>query len=78
MGVMTRVHADTPLPQPLGFSSFGEVGAGIIYAGTYFPVLAPLNVKDNAYALSFFAYCRSFASVSAASFRHRVPFHSRY
>lgn len=41
------------------------IGAGIIYAATYFPVLAPLPVAENAHALAFFAYLRSFAAVSS-------------
>ena len=65
MGVLSSVRADSPLSHPLGFSSLVLLGAGFIYTGTYFPVLAPLNIKDNAYALSFFAYCRQFAAVSA-------------
>jgi MFS family permease len=63
MGVLSSVRADSPLAHPLGFSVLVTLGAGFIYTGTYFPVLAPLNVKDNAYALSFFAYCRQFAAI---------------
>ena len=64
MGTLSLVHADSHLSLPLAFSALVTLGVGIIYAGMYFPVLAPLNVRDNAYALSFFAYCRQFAAVS--------------
>lgn len=64
MGTLSTVRADSPLGQPLGFSALFDIGCGIIYAATYFPVLAPLNISDNAYALAFFAYCRQFATVS--------------
>ena len=40
------------------------IGAGMLYQVSYFPVLAPLDVKDNAYALAFYSYCRQFAAVS--------------
>ena len=63
MGTLSSVHGDSPLGRPLGFSALVTLGAGMMYQGTYFPVLAPLSVKDNAYALSFFAYCRQFAAV---------------
>ena len=45
------------------FRSVG-IGAGMIYATTYFPVLAPLPVSHNAYALAFFSFCRALAGVS--------------
>ena len=64
MGTLSMVRADTPLSHSLGFSALVLSGAGMLYQGTFFPVLAPLDVKDNAYALSFFYYCRQFASVS--------------
>ena len=66
MGTLSTVRADTALSHSLTFSALVTLGAGIVYAGTSFPVLAPLDVKDNAYALSFFAYLRQFAAVSAS------------
>lgn len=63
MGLFSIVKADTPLRNSIGFSVLLGLGAGIIYAATYFPVLAPLPVSQNANALAFFAFCRSFAGV---------------
>lgn len=78
MGTLSTIRAATPLSQSLGFSVLVLSGAGIIYQGTFFPVLAPLNVKDNAYAVSFFYYCRQFASVSPplCDFAHDENIHS--
>ena len=46
----------------LAHASF--IGRFHIYVGSiYFPVLSPLPVEDNAYALSFLAFLRSFAGV---------------
>lgn len=44
------------------------LGTGILYSLTYFPVLAPIRVEENAYALAFFAFCRTFAGVRPVSF----------
>ncbi|PSR75424.1 hypothetical protein PHLCEN_2v9129, partial [Hermanssonia centrifuga] len=63
MGIMSTMHADTPLAQCIGYPVLVGIGAGIIYSATYFPVLAPLPVSENAHALAFFAFCRSFAGV---------------
>ncbi|TBU29033.1 major facilitator superfamily domain-containing protein [Dichomitus squalens] len=63
MGLLSMVSADTPLARTIGFSVLVSVGGGIVYAITYFPVLAPLPVDKNAHALAFFAFCRSFAGV---------------
>ena len=63
MGLFSIVKADTPLRNSIGFSVLLGIGAGIIYAATYFPVLAPLPVSQNANALAFFAFCRSFSGV---------------
>ncbi|KAI0341072.1 iron permease [Trametopsis cervina] len=63
MGTMSTLHADTPLGKTIGYPVFMGVGGGILYAGTYFPVLAALPVTANAHALAFFAFCRYFAGV---------------
>lgn len=71
MGVLSTLHADSPLARAIGFSSFIGVGGGILYAGTYFPVLAPLPATTNAHALAFFAFCRYFAGVCPTSLSTR-------
>ncbi|KAI0685396.1 Mfs1.2 [Cytidiella melzeri] len=63
MGLFTTVRFDTPIGHAIGFSALASIGGGMLYAATYFPVLAPLPVSENAHALAFFAFCRSFATV---------------
>lgn len=63
LGLIVTVHADTPLSRTIGFTAFLGFACGIIYSSTYYPVLAPLSVADNAHALALFAFFRSFAAV---------------
>ena len=64
MGAMSTLRADSPTSHGVGFLVLFGVSMGILYSGTYFPVLAPLPVSENAHALALFAFFRSFASVS--------------
>lgn len=64
MGAMSTLRADTPLAHAIGFPILVGFGSGMVYSTTYFPVLAPVPVQQNAYALAFFAFCRSLAAVS--------------
>lgn len=64
MGCLSTVKWDTRIATPIGLSALTQCGAGILQAATYFPVLAPLPVSENARALAFFAFCRTFAGVS--------------
>lgn len=63
LGLMVTIHAETPLSRTLGFTAFLGFACGILYSSTYYPVLAPLSVSDNAHALALFAFFRSFAAV---------------
>ena len=65
MGMMSTLRADSPFSHAVGYPIFLGIGSGIWYAATYFPVLAPLPISENAHALAFFSFCRSFASVSS-------------
>lgn len=67
MGVLSTLKWNTELSKPIGFSVLVHGGSGMLYAATYFPVLAPLPVSENAHALAFFSFCRTFASVSSES-----------
>ncbi|KAF7799682.1 hypothetical protein EIP86_010922 [Pleurotus ostreatoroseus] len=62
-GTLSTVGAETLLARVIGLSVLEGVGMGILYASTYFPVLAPLPVSENAHALAFFSFCRSFALI---------------
>lgn len=64
-GAMSTIKADTPMPEVVGLPILLGVGIGMLMSATYFPVLAPLPVYENAHALAFFAFCRSFAGVSS-------------
>ena len=64
MGVLSTLRADNPSIRVIGYPIILGVGCGIQYAATYFPVLAPLPISQNAHALAFFSFCRSFAAVS--------------
>ncbi|KAF7794869.1 hypothetical protein EIP86_006011 [Pleurotus ostreatoroseus] len=64
---MSTIRGSTPLANAIGFTVFQAVGMGMIYPVTYFPILAPISIKENAHALAFLAFCRSFASVWAVT-----------
>ncbi|EKM52353.1 uncharacterized protein PHACADRAFT_198414 [Phanerochaete carnosa HHB-10118-sp] len=61
MGGMLTLAVDTPFAHIAGFLVLQGVGSSMIYATTYFPILALLPIMENAHALVFFAFCRSFA-----------------
>ncbi|KIK65195.1 hypothetical protein GYMLUDRAFT_220462 [Collybiopsis luxurians FD-317 M1] len=63
IGVLTTTKASSSTALVVGIPVIMGVGAGILYAVTYFPVLAPLPVTSSAHALAFFAFCRTFAGV---------------
>ena len=63
MAVMSTLRADTPSSRATGYPTLLGFGSGMFYAATYFPVLAPLPISENAHALAFFSFCRSFAGV---------------
>ncbi|KAI0345553.1 Mfs1.2 [Trametopsis cervina] len=63
MGALTQLDANANEGMLIGLPVLIGVGVGTLLSGTYFPVLAPLPVTENAHALAFFAFCRSFANV---------------
>lgn len=72
-GAMSTVQGTTPVANAIGFTVFQAVGMGMIYPVTYFPILAPVPIAENAHALAFLAFCRSFASVCAVLFHVYCP-----
>lgn len=64
VALLSTVSENTPRGASVGYQFIAGVGVGIVYAGAYFPVLAPLPVNLNAPALAFFVFVRSFAQVS--------------
>ncbi|KAL7284393.1 hypothetical protein ACG7TL_001683 [Trametes sanguinea] len=60
-GLMTLLAPHSTVAQWVGYQVVVNVGIGLIYSGTVFPVLAPLPVSRTAAALAFYAFTRSFA-----------------
>ena len=60
-GLFTLLKADASTAEWVVFQIITAVGTGIIWAGTVFPVLAPLSVARVAPALAFYNFARTFA-----------------
>ncbi|KAF9236981.1 major facilitator superfamily domain-containing protein [Melanogaster broomeanus] len=63
LGLMSTLRANTSPAFAVGFSVIVGVGIGIEYATMMYPILAPLPVAQNAPALAFMWFLRSFAGV---------------
>ncbi|TCD70608.1 hypothetical protein EIP91_002638 [Steccherinum ochraceum] len=63
IGSLISIHADSSLALSVGLTVLVAFGSGIIYTGVYYPVLAPLPVSQNAAAISFLSFLRTFAGV---------------
>ncbi|KAF8576155.1 MFS general substrate transporter [Ramaria rubella] len=59
--VLSLIDADTHGAKLAGLQLPAAVGVGILYAAVSFPVLAPLGVSENAHALAFFIFVRTFS-----------------
>jgi len=62
VGAMSTLHADTAIGVGVGLLVLVGLGAGSIYPCIAFPILSPLPVSENAHALAFSTFCRSFSS----------------
>jgi len=62
-GLLSTLHADSSRGKSIGFEALMGVGIGILTTATYFPVLAPLPISENAHALAFFIFTRAFGQV---------------
>ncbi|KIM90095.1 hypothetical protein PILCRDRAFT_1464 [Piloderma croceum F 1598] len=60
MGLQTTLHTDSAIRNWVGFEIVAGIGFGLLFTATTFPILAALPVSDNASALSFFIFIRSF------------------
>ncbi|PBK81733.1 iron permease [Armillaria gallica] len=63
MGLLGSTSSTTALATIIGFEIIAGVGFGIIFSCLYFPVLAPLPISSNAFALAFFSFVRIFAQI---------------
>ncbi|KAG8914322.1 hypothetical protein FRC00_014482 [Tulasnella sp. 408] len=61
LGLFTLLKISTPKAQWVGFQIIEGIGLGILYAAPTFPVLAPLPISENAHALAFFTFVRSYS-----------------
>ncbi|KAJ6498325.1 major facilitator superfamily domain-containing protein [Mycena vulgaris] len=62
-GLMSSVTENTSRGTSIGFQIIIGLGIGILYSAAYFPVLAPLPVTANSWALSFFIFIRTLAQI---------------
>ncbi|KAF9459239.1 MFS multidrug transporter [Collybia nuda] len=60
---LSTYDVETPLARAIGLTVIGAAGAGLLFGATYFPVLSPLHVSQNARALALFAFFRAFAGI---------------
>ncbi|TBU31313.1 MFS general substrate transporter [Dichomitus squalens] len=63
LGLLTTLKAQDGVSRAIGFSVLVGVGIGSLYSTVIFPVQAPLPVSQNARALAFLQFLRSFAGV---------------
>ena len=70
IGLLTVLNEDTPLAVSIPFQIIAASGFGFLY-GTTPVVMAPLEPEQNAAAISFLLFVRTFSSVS-----HSLPFSS--
>ena len=62
--VLSILKADSPRSLGIGLEVIYSVGAGIVYSGVVFPVLAPLNIQQQPQAMAFLGFVRSLGQVS--------------
>ncbi|TFY56617.1 hypothetical protein EVG20_g8862 [Dentipellis fragilis] len=62
-GLLSSLDAESSRAKAIGFQLLVGSGLGIAYMGTYFPILAPLPVTENARAMALLVFLRNFAVV---------------
>ncbi|KAJ6482029.1 major facilitator superfamily domain-containing protein [Mycena vitilis] len=63
VGLLSTLNFDTSRSKAIGYSAISGAGLGILILATYFPVLAPITVTQNAQALALFIFMRNFSLV---------------
>ncbi|KAJ7711738.1 major facilitator superfamily domain-containing protein [Mycena olivaceomarginata] len=71
-GLLSTLDADTSRGKSIGYSVICGAGFGSLILASYFPVLAPLSVRQNAPALALFVFIRNFSLNSFAQFPEGV------
>ncbi len=64
-GVLSLLDENSTRAQYIGYQVPLGMGLGIIWLSTQFAILAPLPVSNNAHAIAFYTFTRSFAQVSS-------------
>lgn len=59
-GLLSLLLSTSTLAQEECLQFLTAIGLGVLYVAPQFPVLAPLEVRDNASALALLAWCRQF------------------
>ncbi|KAI0677757.1 MFS general substrate transporter [Trametes maxima] len=82
LGLFTTLKTQDNVGHAVGFSVIIGVGTGFEWSTAPFPVQAPIPVSENAHALAFLMFVRSFATVWGVTIgdtvlqnelQHRVP-----
>ncbi|GAA5878611.1 hypothetical protein JCM8547_003844, partial [Rhodosporidiobolus lusitaniae] len=63
LGLFSILKWDSNKAMWASFSVIASIGAGILYASTNFPVLAPLKPAQQPHAMAFYGFVRSFGQV---------------
>ncbi|KAF8839383.1 MFS general substrate transporter [Paxillus ammoniavirescens] len=63
LGLMTTLRATDSIGTSVGYTVLMGAGIGVLYTTTMYPIQAPLPVTQNAPALAFMWFLRSFAGV---------------
>ncbi|KAJ7624051.1 major facilitator superfamily domain-containing protein [Mycena polygramma] len=61
--LVPTVNADTGRSVSIGYTVIVGIGIGVLILASYFPVLAPISVTQNAQALALFVFVRNFSLV---------------
>ncbi|TFK46443.1 iron permease [Heliocybe sulcata] len=62
-GLLTLMDENSTVGQFVGYQIVAGAGAGIVWTGTLFPILAPLPYSNNAGALAFYMFSRCLSTV---------------
>lgn len=62
-GLVSLLKYDSSQGAWIGFPIVLGIGLGVLYSSTQFPVMAPLLPSQQAHAMAFFGFVRSFGQV---------------
>lgn len=63
IGLLSTLDADSSRSKAIGYSIIAGMGIGDLILASYFPVLAPIKVAQNAHALALLVFVRNFSLV---------------